>query len=177
MIYHNMTSQTPRENSGAEPPIGFEQHDHAACVADALAAAEARCAKDGLRLTPVRRKVLELLLQEHRALGAYAILDLLAEAGFGSQPPVAYRALDFLAEHGFVHKIEKLNAFVACAHPTEHHSPAFMICRLCDSVAEARSTPVRGELGAAARAAGFRIEKAVVEAEGICPTCAEKADA
>ena len=82
-----------------------------------LAAAETRCAKESLRLTPVRRKVLELLLQEHRALGAYAILDLLREAGFGSQPPVAYRALDFLAEHGFVHKIERLNAFVACVHP------------------------------------------------------------
>ncbi|ABV93445.1 putative zinc uptake regulation protein [Dinoroseobacter shibae DFL 12 = DSM 16493] len=158
-------------------PIGFEKHDHGACVSQALAAAEARCAAEGLRLTPVRRKVLELLLREHRALGAYAILDLLREAGFGSQPPVAYRALDFLSEHGFVHKIERLNAFVACAHPTERHSPAFMICRLCDAVAEAQSPPSRGALGAAAKAAGFQIEKTVVEAEGLCPACIEKADA
>ncbi|MFC3613815.1 transcriptional repressor [Lutimaribacter marinistellae] len=157
-------------------PTGFEKHDHAACVAQALAAAETRCAAEGLRMTPVRRKVLELLLQDHRALGAYAILDLLREAGFGSQPPVAYRALDFLVENGFVHKIERLNAFVACAHPGEHHSPAFMICRLCDNVAEARSAPARGTLGAAARAAGFQIEKTVVEAEGVCPACSDKAN-
>lgn len=157
--------------------VGFAQHDHAVCVEEALAAAETRCALDGLRLTAVRRKVLELLLREHRALGAYAILDLLREAGFGSQPPVAYRALDFLAEHGFVHRIERLNAFVACAHPGQKHSPAFMICRLCDAVAEAHSTPARGPLGAAALAAGFRIERTVVEAEGVCPDCAEKADA
>jgi Fur family zinc uptake transcriptional regulator len=117
--------------------------------------------------------VLELLLQEHRALGAYAILDLLRDAGFGSQPPVAYRALDFLAEHGFVHKIERLNAFVACSHPGEAHSPAFMICRVCDTVAEAQSVPAKGALGAAARATGFQIERAVVEAEGLCPSCAE----
>ncbi|WP_208354446.1 transcriptional repressor [Pseudaestuariivita rosea] len=157
-------------------PVGFEKHDHRACVSQALAAADARCAAEGLRLTPVRRKVLELLLQEHRALGAYAILDLLRDAGFGSQPPVAYRALDFLVEHGFVHKIERLNAFVACTHPGESHTPAFMICRLCDAVAEAQSAAAKGGLGAAARAAGFQIEKTVVEAEGICPACVDKAN-
>lgn len=158
-------------------PLGFQQHDHATCVAQALDAADSRCAKERLRMTPVRRKVLELLLKEHRALGAYAILDLLRDAGFGSQPPVAYRALDFLVEHGFVHKIERLNAFVACAHPGENHSPAFMICRICDAVAEAQSAPSRGMLGAAAKAAGFQIEKTVVEAEGVCPACLEKVDA
>lgn len=158
-------------------PVGFEQHDHAACITDALATAEARCAERGLRLTPVRRKVLEILVSEHRALGAYAILDRLKAEGFGSQPPVAYRALDFLVKHGFAHKIERLNAFVACAHPGANHSPAFMICRLCDAVAEAESAPSKGSLGAAARAAGFSIEKTVVEAEGICPACLDKADA
>ncbi|MFK7836839.1 MAG: transcriptional repressor [Sulfitobacter sp.] len=158
-------------------PLGFEKHNHGHCVEQALCAAETRCAKEGLRLTPVRRKVLELLLQEHRALGAYAILDLLRDAGFGSQPPVAYRALEFLSEHGFVHKIERLNAFVACAHPGQIHSPAFMICRLCDAVAEAQTAPANGTLGDAARAAGFQIEKTVVEAEGVCPSCVDKADA
>lgn len=172
-----MTSEDQSVADGTYSPLGFEKHNHEQCVDHALSAAEARCAKEGLRLTPVRRKVLELLLQEHRALGAYAILDLLRDAGFGSQPPVAYRALDFLSEHDFVHKIERLNAFVACAHPGEVHSPAFMICRLCDTVAEAQSAPAKGALGDAARAAGFLIEKTVVEAEGVCPACVDKADA
>ncbi|WP_189371107.1 transcriptional repressor [Tateyamaria omphalii] len=172
-----MTSNHPSEPADKGSPLGFQSHDHDRCVASALAAAEARCADVGLRFTPVRRKVLELLLQEHRALGAYALLDLLKDAGFGSQPPVAYRALDFLTENGFVHKIERLNAFVACSHPGESHSPAFMICRLCDSVAEAQSAPAKGVLGDAAKAAGFQIEKTVVEAEGVCPTCIDKTDA
>ena len=156
-------------------PLGFQKHDHDACVDQGLTAAEARCARESLRLTPVRRKVLELLLQEHRALGAYAILDMLREAGFGSQPPVAYRALDFLAEQGFVHKIERLNAFVACVHPDETHSPAFMICRICDAVAETHAAPAKGALGAVALEAGFQIERTVVEAEGVCPACADQA--
>ncbi|GAB5508736.1 MAG: transcriptional repressor [Hyphomicrobiales bacterium] len=156
--------------------VGFDQHDHTVCVADALASVEARCEAKGLRLTPVRRKALELLLQKHQALGAYAVLDLLREAGFGAQPPVAYRALDFLTKHGFVHRVERLNAFVACTHPDENHSPAFMICRVCDSVAEAQLTLAKGSLGAAARATGFKIERLVVEAEGVCPACAEQAN-
>lgn len=173
----SMTSNQTPEPHGAKSPVGFESHDHQKCVSTALSAAEHRCALNGLRFTPVRRKVLELLLQEHRALGAYAILDKLKAAGFGSQPPVAYRALDFLTEHGFAHKIERLNAFVACNHPGETHSPAFMICRLCDAVVEAHSTPAKGTLGDAARAAGFQIEKTVVEAEGVCPKCAPATDA
>ena len=154
-------------------PVGFEKHDHKECVAEALAAADAYCEERNLNLTPVRRKVLEFLLAEHRALGAYAILDLLKEAGFKSQPPVAYRALEFLTETGFVHKIERLNAFVACAHPSQDHSPAFMICRACDAVAEAHGLVQSDTLGQAAKATGFHIERTVVEAEGLCPDCAE----
>ena len=161
--------------SDASGPAGFVAHDHAGCVRDAVAIAERRCAEAGARFTPVRRAALEVLLQEHRALGAYQVLERLQAAGFGSQPPVAYRALDFLVAHGLAHRIERLNAFVACAHPASGHQPVFMICRLCDSVAEARATPSHGTLGREARAAGFTIERAVVEAEGVCPTCADAA--
>ena len=150
---------------------GFEPHDHVDCIADAISAAEQRCATNSLRLTAVRRQVLEILLQEHVAMGAYDILEHLRKAGFKSQPPVAYRALDFLVTNGFVHKVERLNAFIACSYPGQSHSPAFMICRRCDVVAETHSTPAKGTLGAAAKSAGFRIEQTVVEAEGLCPAC------
>jgi Fur family zinc uptake transcriptional regulator len=169
-----MTSAAPH---GTADPVGFDAHDHARCVQDAIAAAEAHCAAEGLRFTPVRRAALDILLREHRAMGAYELLDRLKEAGFGAQPPVAYRALDFLVAGGFVHKIERLNAFVACAHPGAAHSPAFLICRICDAVAEAQAAPARGTLGAAARAAGFTIERTVVEALGVCPACARTAGA
>ncbi|WP_342071624.1 Fur family transcriptional regulator [Yoonia algicola] len=171
-----MTSDSHPKNTG-DGPLGFMHHDHSACVSHTLAAAEARCAAEGLRFTPVRRKVLEILLHEHRALGAYTILDRLREDGFGSQPPVAYRALDFLVANGLAHKIERLNAFIACVQPGHSHTPAFMICRLCDAVAETQSSPARGSLGDAARATGFRIERTVIEAEGLCPACVDKADA
>ena len=152
-------------------PIGFEQHDHDACIADGVAAAADHCQREGLQLTPVRKRVLEILLQRHCAMGAYEILDILREEGLGSQPPVAYRALDFLVKHGFAHKIEKLNAFTACSHPGEDHSPAFLICRGCKLVAEAIAAPDKGRLAGAAQKVGFTIEKIVVEAEGLCANC------
>ncbi len=151
--------------------LGFHTHDHRSCIAEGLAAAERACRAQGLQFTPQRRRVLEILLQRHRAMGAYEILDILREDGIAAQPPVAYRALDFLTTHGFAHRIERLNAFIACSHPGAAHSPAFLICRHCDSVAETLADPARGRLGRAADAAGFTIECAVVEAEGTCPNC------
>ena len=89
----------------------------------------------------------------------------------GTAPPVAYRALDFLTSAGFAHKIEGLNAYIACAHLGSDHAPAFLICTSCKSVAEVETEPTNGRLGAAARAAGFLIERTVVEALGLCPAC------
>lgn len=151
--------------------IGFDRHNHDRCIAEGLRQASARCAARNRRFTPVRRRVLEILLQEHRALGAYDILPLLAREGLGSQPPVVYRALEFLVGQGLAHRIEGLNAYAACARPDHDHVPAFLICRGCKAVAEAETGLAQGRLGLAARDAGFTIERVVVEAEGLCPAC------
>lgn len=151
--------------------IGFARHDHSHCIASTVASVADQCAADGLSLTPVRRRVLEILLQRHQALGAYDILDVLRDEGLGSQPPVVYRALDFLTQHGFAHRIEGLNAFIACHHPGRRHAPAFLICRICKAVAEAPADPVRAAVADTAAAAGFNVERTVIEVEGICPNC------
>jgi Fur family zinc uptake transcriptional regulator len=150
------------------PALGFETHDHNSCIASGLKTIEAACGAQKLQLTPARRRVMEILLAEHRAMGAYEILDRLREEGLGSQPPVAYRALDFLVSNGFAHKIERLNAFVACMHPGEHHAPAFLICRGCDNVVE---TTCSTQIDAIAKDAGFEVQRVVIEALGHCPNC------
>ena len=137
--------------------------------------AEQHCQENGLNFTPVRRKVLEILLQKNKAIGAYEILDLLREAGFKNQPPVAYRALEFLVQNGFAHKIEQLNSFIGCMHPGKDHSPAFMICRNCDSVSEEEALTRNFSVSQIASKAGFTVEKAVIEARGLCHSCADLA--
>lgn len=148
--------------------LGFDSHDHAACVRNALDAADAACVLRAVQLTPIRRRVLEILLESHAALGAYDVLARLDAEGLGSKPPVAYRALTFLVEQGFVHRIERLNAFVACVHPDTAHDPAFMICRSCGTVAEAQANAAMDQTAAQS---GFRVEQTVIEAEGLCPSC------
>ena len=155
--------------------LGFSPHDHTTCVASTLERAEAHCAEVGLRLTPVRRRALELLLAEHKAMGAYELLAELAAEGLGGQPPVVYRALNFLVKAGFAHKIEALNAYIACAHLGACERPAFLICTSCKAVAEADTSPTLTRLNDAASQAGFEIKRTVVEAEGLCPTCQDQA--
>ncbi len=161
----------PRAASAPGDPVAFTRHDHGACRAAAMDDARRICAEQGLRLTETRARVLEILLESHAALGAYDILDRLRGEGRGAQPPVAYRALDFLTGHGLAHRIERLNAFVACAHPGRGHDPAFLICRDCGAVAEAAADALVGSMDADAARLGFDIERRVIEAEGLCPGC------
>lgn len=144
----------------------FADHDHHGCISAALDAVSARCQAEKLKLTPVRRRVLEILLESHAALGAYDVLERLRAEGFAGQPPTAYRALAFLTENGFAHRIERLNAFVACSRPqSADHDPAFLICTGCGQVAE-------GEAAGLPQAPhGFRVDHMVVEAEGLCGAC------
>lgn len=158
-----------------ETERAFHAHDHSHCLHEGLARAEELARARGLRLTPVRRRTLEILLREHRALGAYEVLEHLAADGFGRQPPVAYRALEFLVANGFAHRIQRLNAFTACAHPGEDHQAVFLICRACQSVAEAPLDGPREAVEAASDALGFRLERVSIEALGLCPQCAQSA--
>lgn len=158
-----------------EQVLGLSRHDHRRCRKRALAQVEQYCEQAGLRLTPVRRRTLEILLESHAAQGAYEVLERLSADGLGSKPPVAYRALGFLVEHGFVHRIEKLNAFVACNHPGEPHDPAFMICTDCGAVGECLASSSREGLSRRARESGFQIDSTVVEATGVCAMCAKSA--
>ena len=153
----------------------FQHHDHRHCAGDNLARAEALMAERGARLTPVRKRVLEILLEAHKALGAYDVLQRLAAEGYGNQPPVAYRALDFLVEQGLAHRIQRLNAFTACMHAGEAHAPAFLICDRCATVAEAPVAPIRAALEATAAEMGFAVDRVSLEATGLCPACREAA--
>ena len=168
---NSTVQQKAQARSKPKQSNSFHRHDHRRCIQRGVEHATEHCDEAGLQLTPIRQRVLEILLTEHRALGAYEILDQLRTDGFNSQPPVAYRALDFLVQHGFVHKVERLNAFIACNTPETQHAPTFLICRVCSAVAETHPELCRGALGRSARDAGFIIEQAVVEVEGLCPNC------
>ena len=146
-------------------------HDHNSCRQKVMEAAKLYCEKKNLKLTPVREAVLNMLLNEHQALGAYEILEGLRISGFSAQPPVAYRALNFLKDIGFVHKIEQLNSYIACYHPDTTHSPVFLICQSCNDITEKSIDRHEDEFNLLANETGFEITNLVLEAKGICQAC------
>jgi Fur family transcriptional regulator, zinc uptake regulator len=150
---------------------GAHDHHHH----DAVAAAEAHCEVHGLKLTDLRRQVFEALANTGRALGAYDIIEVLAEKGTRRLAPVSvYRALDFLMEAGLAHRIASRNAFVACPH---RHGPdelvVFMICESCGRIEEGTSDSVSRALASVAQTRHFVPRGQVVEMHGRCAGCSD----
>jgi Fur family zinc uptake transcriptional regulator len=136
-----------------------------------------RCARRGAKLTDLRRSVLGLVLDSPQPSGAYDLLDRLRDLRGPAAPPTVYRALDFLVEHGFIHRVERLAAFVGCIdeasldHDHHHHAAQFLICTNCRKVAEIEDHDVAHALQAAAKRLGFSLKRATIEAEGLCAVC------
>ena len=141
----------------------------------ALREAEAACLRRGATLTPLRRQVLELVLEADAPVGAYALLDRLKVSRPGAAPPTVYRALDFLLENGFIHKLESINAFVFCQHPGDAHQVPFLICDACENATEVCDDGASAKLiEQQARGFGFRAKAQTLEVHGVCKVCAGK---
>ena len=149
-----------------------EQHLHHGLKATglnrALGAAERRCADAQERLTPPRRRVLELLLKSDAPMKAYDLIAAFGTEGQPAKPPTVYRALDFLERLGFAHRIESLNAYVPC-RLEGGHTAAFLICDCCGEAQEFE--PDFGPQLAVAQAAGYAVRTVTLEARGLCAAC------
>ena len=135
---------------------------------------EQTCQRDGVQLTPLRRRVLDIFSDSAAPLGAYAILEELSRReGKQVAPPTVYRTLDFLIERGFVHKIESLNAYAPCEHLGHAHHGMLVICETCGRSEEIEDRAVMSAIAATASGAGFVLKRVMVEAKGLCRRCAE----
>jgi Fur family zinc uptake transcriptional regulator len=152
---------------------GHHRHHHDA-AAFVRAVADS-CSERGLRLTPLRRRVLELVADSEKPAKAYDLLDQLKEDHAGAAPPTVYRALDFLLENGFIHKLSSINAFVGCHHPAEAHQVPFLICDVCDTAIEVCDERVSTLLTGQARDHGFRPRAQTLEVHGVCGACSGEA--
>ncbi|HEY1070343.1 MAG TPA: transcriptional repressor [Thermomonas sp.] len=155
-----------------------DPHHHVHDAAAFVAAVERACGERGLRLTMPRMRVLELIARAGQPIKAYDLLDRFrgGEDGSSAAPPTVYRALDFLLANGFIHKLESINAYVACHHPNAaQHSVPFLICNRCHSATELEDASIVATLDAAARALGFAPQAQTLEVHGLCARCAQAA--
>ncbi len=127
---------------------------------------------DAMDLTKNQSLVMGALSASDEPLSAYTILDKLREHGFRA-PLQVYRALDKLVEFGLVHRLESLNAFVACSHPgcDGHQTIAFMICEKCGQVDEITDPALARRLKKLADDAAFALNSSTIELRGVCQSC------
>lgn len=150
-----------------------DPHHHVHDAAAFVGAVQRACGERGLRLTAPRARVLELVARANAPIKAYDLLDQMRDDDGSAAPPTVYRALDFLLANGFIHKLESINAFVACHHPNAaQHSVPFLICNQCHSAIELEDASIVTALDAAARALGFAPQAQTLEVHGLCARCA-----
>lgn len=126
-------------------------------------------------LTRNQSLVFGVLKQAAAPRSAYDILDGLRGEGFRA-PLQVYRALEKLMEMGLVHRLESLNAFVACSDPHDHEGhdhgvTAFAICEDCGSVTEFHDGTIEGRLSDWQKSKHFKPEKTTIEIRGHCRDC------
>lgn len=154
------------------------EHNHNICIEKSTLFAQDLALSKGKKLTPQRLQVLRILLSDHKAMGAYDILDKMRDLhieGQGKpQPPTVYRALDFLLDLGLIHKVESQNSFYACMvdkDQDEHHLAQAFICDNCGHVVEKVAHQGAQNLFEKAATFGFKIDKVIVECRGTCANC------
>ena len=147
-------------------------HDHIACLSATLARARDAFEQRGLRLTDLRLRVMTEIAASHHAIGAYEIIERLAEKGIRLAPVSVYRAIEALIEAGVVHRLESRNAYFAChaAHASQRPH-VVMSCGACHAIAEVAADPVFAAIDAATNRAGFTAHARIVEVAGRCAHC------
>ena len=161
---------TPAASAHHHEP-GHMHGAHGESQEAALTLAEEYCRERGEKLTPIRRKVLELLLNSGRATKAYSLLDDMRQIHPGSAPPTVYRALDFLLSAGLVHRIESINAFTVCHDLTQCQHGILVVCQQCGNVTELHQPKLRQALVAQIEDAGYRLASDEIELKGLCSAC------
>ncbi len=152
-------------------------------VTERLAVAIKQSRARGVRFTPLRQQVYQLVLQANKPIGAYDMITQLQQirlvnnfessekASTNVAPPTVYRSLEFLLSEGLIHQLTSINAYVPCCHPRAEHTAAFLICERCLRVQECSSLPIQEIMSFAEQDAGFKVARSVIELSGICKTC------
>lgn len=149
----------------------MHRHNHADCMKHALQAAESICLTRNIRLTPARKRVLELICASHQAIGAYQLLDQLRQEAHTAKPATIYRALDFLMDAGLVHKVESLNAYIGCLSAEQDHHSAILICDHCHNAYEIDARHCYYNLYEKSKLLDFRPSQLILELHGTCMEC------
>jgi Fur family zinc uptake transcriptional regulator len=117
------------------------------------------------------KMIVEALRDVGRPVSAYELIEELRDKA-SLAPQTVYRSLDRLIAEGQAHRLESLNAFVACRHAShEGETAVFAICNDCGTVSEFDEPAAVDRLAAWARKAKFAVDRMTLELRGRCRAC------
>ncbi len=147
------------------------QQERAVTIAAGLHEAEAVCARLGVRLTKLRREILELLLASDSPVKAYDLIERMREKGERLTPPTVYRTLDFLLQYGLAHRVNSLNAYVPCTGSHNEHALLLFVCSACSRAEELDDPVLYASIRARLGELGMALRDNSIEIQGTCRNC------
>ena len=165
-----------QRHSTLKPAMSSPPTLNAEDLARRLQQAEARCNEQGIRLTSIRKQVLALLLRHEGGVKAYQLLEEMKAVHEQSTPPTVYRALEFLQDAGLVHRLDSLNAYVAChIEQPQHQHGLLLVCPTCHAVSEIDDPEICHLLADRVHLAGYQLDGDCLEIKALCGACAKTA--
>ncbi|MEM7072885.1 MAG: transcriptional repressor, partial [Pseudomonadota bacterium] len=129
------------------------------------------CQQKRIRLTGIRRQLLEMIWNASRPIKAYDLLEKIRAGRGYASPPTIYRALDFLLHHGLIHKLSGFGGYVGCSHPGKHQICSFLLCKECGLAYEKCDKGLASAINELAVRNHFTARHTVLEINGLCASC------
>lgn len=138
-----------------------------------LREAEETCARNGVRLTKLRRAILELLLTAGHPVKAYDLIEQMRDKGQRLTPATVYRILDFLLENGLAHRVNALNAYMPCTCNHDEHAMLMFVCSKCRQAEEVEDAALYESMRARLGELGMSLQDNCIEIQGTCRNCSK----
>lgn len=126
-----------------------------------------------IKITPLRKEILNIVLSSKIPLSAYEILHKLRKKRPKAEPPTVYRVLDYLTSHQLIHRIDSSNKYMGCSqveNPTEHQGILFS-CKKCLNSFEFTDAALLLYIKNFCKKNHLLMDSSLIEVKGACKKC------
>jgi Fur family zinc uptake transcriptional regulator len=145
--------------------------DYAGIIPDCLREADTLRRRQSVRLTSLRRAILEILIAADCPVKAYDIIEYMRDKGKRVTPATIYRTLDFLLQNGLVHRVHSLNAYIPCTAEHSNHVLLMFICSECQRATEINDQTLYASMQSRLKELGISLHDSRIEIQGTCKEC------
>lgn len=132
---------------------------------------------EDLKITELRKDILNIFLAAHKPLTAYEVLSKLKKTRPKAEPPTVYRVIEYLMQKKLVHRIETGNKYVCCGQlenfQGEHHGFIFL-CAKCSNATEFTDEDFSHFIQHFSKKNSLMVDNTLIEIKGICAGCLKK---